>query len=214
VKDADPIVIGKTCKYCSKCELIMCHQFDLDEELARAFGRIKPDAIGTPYLVLGTVQQQTWKAARVGWDLAQAAEDARWRIGRPPSAGIVGQVVVPLEVGQVREQGRGGRRRRGFARCLPSASNRARREQPNADRTRIQIRRILGSVRRIRRTSRATAPVIPSAARDLASSRFFVSGKSQIPRCARDDDARKSVRYRPCGKSVDAPAAAAAARAS
>jgi hypothetical protein len=55
-------VLGKTCKYCSKCEFIICHQDELEAELFEHFRRDQPDLIGHPYLVLGTVELKTWRA--------------------------------------------------------------------------------------------------------------------------------------------------------
>jgi hypothetical protein len=56
-----PLIVGKTCKYCSQCELIMCHQDELDEQLAQAFQHLDSRIIGNDYLVLGTVERPIWK---------------------------------------------------------------------------------------------------------------------------------------------------------
>jgi hypothetical protein len=56
-----PITQGKTCKYCSRCELIMCDQAELEAQLAHSFERLKPEVIGNDYLVVGTVETKTWK---------------------------------------------------------------------------------------------------------------------------------------------------------
>ena len=42
-----PITQGKTCKYCSKCELIMCDQAELEAQLAYSFERLKPEVTAT-----------------------------------------------------------------------------------------------------------------------------------------------------------------------
>src|ERR1017187_613912 len=39
------MTLGKTCKYCPKDELIICHQDELDMELAHAFSKLKPEVI-------------------------------------------------------------------------------------------------------------------------------------------------------------------------
>lgn len=57
-----PLIQGKTCKYCPRCELIMCHQDELEHELAHSFGRLKPEVIGNEYFLVGTVERKTWKA--------------------------------------------------------------------------------------------------------------------------------------------------------
>lgn len=56
-----PFVLGKTCRYCTRCELIIAHQDELEGELVQCFERIDPDAIGRDYLVLGTVDKKHWK---------------------------------------------------------------------------------------------------------------------------------------------------------
>jgi len=56
-----PLAMGKTCRYCSRCELIMVHQNELEAELAESFSRIAPEVTGKPYLVLGTVEKKAWQ---------------------------------------------------------------------------------------------------------------------------------------------------------
>ena len=48
------MALGKTCRYCSKCELIIVHQDELESILAAFFAQKAPEAIGKEYLVLGT----------------------------------------------------------------------------------------------------------------------------------------------------------------
>ena len=57
-----PFVLGKTCKYCSKCELIIAHKDELEAVLAAQFSLLKPEVIGNEYLVVGTVDRAFWKA--------------------------------------------------------------------------------------------------------------------------------------------------------
>ncbi len=47
VENWGPIVLGKTCRYCSRCELIMANQDELEAELATCAARLAPDAIGS-----------------------------------------------------------------------------------------------------------------------------------------------------------------------
>ena len=61
-----PYVQGKTCKYCSRCELIMCQQAELEEQLTHAFTQLKPEVIGEEYFVVGTVATKVWKEAMRG----------------------------------------------------------------------------------------------------------------------------------------------------
>ncbi len=52
------IALGKTCKYCPKCELIIVHQDELEDELTSQFQERDPSVIGNDYLILGTVEQK------------------------------------------------------------------------------------------------------------------------------------------------------------
>jgi hypothetical protein len=56
-----PLVLGKTCRYCARCETIIAHQHELEAELGRAFEKIDPDVIGNDYLVVGTMDRKTWE---------------------------------------------------------------------------------------------------------------------------------------------------------
>ncbi len=56
-----PLILGKTCRYCSRCELIMVHQDELEAELAGSLSQIAPEMIGKEYMVLGTVDKKVWK---------------------------------------------------------------------------------------------------------------------------------------------------------
>lgn len=55
------MTLGKTCRYCSKCELIMVHKDELEAELAHKFERLKPNVIGNDYFILGTVDKKFWE---------------------------------------------------------------------------------------------------------------------------------------------------------
>ncbi len=61
-----PMTLGKTCRYCSRCELIMAHQDELEAQLAHSFSQIAPEVIGHEYLVLGTVDKKVWKVWKEG----------------------------------------------------------------------------------------------------------------------------------------------------
>ena len=56
-----PLALGKTCRYCPRCEFIIAHQDELEEELCRFFEKHSPELIGSDYFVLGTVQLKAWK---------------------------------------------------------------------------------------------------------------------------------------------------------
>ncbi|HUU28810.1 MAG TPA: hypothetical protein VM123_13450 [archaeon] len=61
VKDTYPIALGLTCKYCSRCELIIAHQNELETELCIAFTSLDPESIGHEYFVVGTIDRKKWK---------------------------------------------------------------------------------------------------------------------------------------------------------
>ena len=61
VKDTHPIALGLTCKYCSRCELIIAHRNELEEELCIAYTKIDPESIGKEYFVAGTIDRRQLK---------------------------------------------------------------------------------------------------------------------------------------------------------
>jgi hypothetical protein len=61
VDDLGIILLGKTCRFCPDCDLIMAHQDELEHEMANNLAFIEPDAIGNDYLVLGTVDMKVWR---------------------------------------------------------------------------------------------------------------------------------------------------------
>ena len=56
-----PLALGKTCRYCAHCELIIAHQDELEAQLAHSFSTLAPGMIGNEYLVLGTVEKRVWQ---------------------------------------------------------------------------------------------------------------------------------------------------------
>jgi hypothetical protein len=61
IKGWGPLALGKTCRYCSPCELIIVHQDELEAELAHSLAALAPESIGKDYLVLGTLDKKTWR---------------------------------------------------------------------------------------------------------------------------------------------------------
>jgi hypothetical protein len=61
-----PMALGKTCRYCSRCELIMAHQDELEAEMAHSLSQIAPEVIGHEYLVLGTIDKKVWQEGLAG----------------------------------------------------------------------------------------------------------------------------------------------------
>jgi hypothetical protein len=64
VEGFGPLVPGKTCRYCAKCELIVAHQDELEAQLAQGPTGLMPGAGG--YLVIGTVDKKAWQKGLQG----------------------------------------------------------------------------------------------------------------------------------------------------
>jgi hypothetical protein len=56
-----PMVLGKTCRYCSRCAMVMVHGAELETELAYGLSQIAPQVIAKHYLVLGTMEKKIWR---------------------------------------------------------------------------------------------------------------------------------------------------------
>jgi hypothetical protein len=61
-----PLVMGKTCRYCTRDELIIVHRDELEAELADKFATLAPKVIGNDYLVVGTVDKKVWQRGLTG----------------------------------------------------------------------------------------------------------------------------------------------------
>lgn len=61
MKNTHPIALGLTCKYCTRCELIIAHRNELESELCIIFRSIDPESIGNEYFVAGTIDRRQWK---------------------------------------------------------------------------------------------------------------------------------------------------------
>jgi hypothetical protein len=55
------MVLGKTCRFCTPCDLLMVHQDELEHELVLALEPRAPDVIGNEYMVFGTVDKKLWR---------------------------------------------------------------------------------------------------------------------------------------------------------
>ena len=60
------MALGKTCRYCTRCELIIAHQDELEAELAYSLRKIAPRVIGNKYMVVGTVEKSIWQSGLTG----------------------------------------------------------------------------------------------------------------------------------------------------
>jgi tetratricopeptide (TPR) repeat protein len=55
------VTLGKTCRYCVHCDLLIVHQDQLEEQLAGHMAVIHPEIIGNDYLVMGTLDSPEWR---------------------------------------------------------------------------------------------------------------------------------------------------------
>lgn len=58
--DGTTLALGKTCRYCTPCELIIAHQHEVEEELS-IFRAKHPGRAAGEWLVIGTVDRKTWE---------------------------------------------------------------------------------------------------------------------------------------------------------
>jgi hypothetical protein len=61
VEPQNPVVMGKTCRYCPACDLIIAHKDEVDAQLAGLFRQRNPALVGNDYMVLGTVEREIWR---------------------------------------------------------------------------------------------------------------------------------------------------------
>lgn len=55
------LIMGKTGPYCAQCHLVITHRDELEGELAIALERVAPEAVGSEYAVIGTVELRAWR---------------------------------------------------------------------------------------------------------------------------------------------------------
>ncbi len=55
------LTLGKTCRYCAKCEFIIAHQNDLEHVMTEIFSESHPEVVGNEYFVIGTVDKKAWQ---------------------------------------------------------------------------------------------------------------------------------------------------------
>jgi hypothetical protein len=58
--------LNKSCRYCSKCDLIIVKQRDLEGLLVTICEQNAPDIICNEYLVFGTMDRKDWKNIQTG----------------------------------------------------------------------------------------------------------------------------------------------------
>ena len=66
VEGFGPLVLGKTCRFCTPCQLVIAHRDELEAELANGPTGFTPTADHGGYLVLGTVARKVWQRGLTG----------------------------------------------------------------------------------------------------------------------------------------------------
>ena len=56
-----PLALGKTCPFCTPCQMVVVHQSDLEAQLAHSMAKLAPEVIGNDYLVIGTLDKKAWQ---------------------------------------------------------------------------------------------------------------------------------------------------------
>ena len=56
-----PVSLNYTCIYCTRCDLLIVHQDEIELQLANIFAQRAPEAIGNEYLVMGTFDYAYWE---------------------------------------------------------------------------------------------------------------------------------------------------------
>src|SRR5947209_4298416 len=64
VDPRNPVCLNKTCRYCPRCDLLIAHQDEVEEQLAALFGERQPERVGNASLVLGTLDPEVWERGR------------------------------------------------------------------------------------------------------------------------------------------------------
>lgn len=61
VDDWGMVILNKTCRFCSYCDLLIAHRDELEAHLARLFAERALERIGKDYLVVGTIERRAWR---------------------------------------------------------------------------------------------------------------------------------------------------------
>lgn len=58
------ILLSYTNRYCKECNLLIGHQHEIEHHLIRLFSETNPDIVGNEYLIVGSVNKNTWQKSR------------------------------------------------------------------------------------------------------------------------------------------------------
>jgi hypothetical protein len=55
------LILGKTCRYCVNCDLLIAHQDQVEEQLALYVASSHLEITSNDYLVMGTLDRPEWR---------------------------------------------------------------------------------------------------------------------------------------------------------
>jgi len=67
--EADPIqlfILNKTCRYCTRCELIITKKSDVESLMAAAFEQRRPEIVGNEYFIFAVLERKDWQQSNKG----------------------------------------------------------------------------------------------------------------------------------------------------
>ncbi len=56
----NPVALNKTCCFCPRCDLIIAHRDELEDQLSALFANRDPATFDCEYLVMGTLDHEVW----------------------------------------------------------------------------------------------------------------------------------------------------------
>jgi len=62
IEPAQMFILNKTCKYCTRCDLIIARKSEVEALMAACFEDRDPEIVGNEYLVIGTLEKRDWRA--------------------------------------------------------------------------------------------------------------------------------------------------------
>lgn len=61
IDSKQPLLLNRTCRYCSHCDLLIAHRDELDDIITRVFPTLDLKTVSSQYLVIGTVDRADWR---------------------------------------------------------------------------------------------------------------------------------------------------------
>jgi hypothetical protein len=61
INPKQPLLLNKTCRYCSHCDLVIAHRNEVERLIPIALPWLDPETVRDQYLVIGTVDRADWK---------------------------------------------------------------------------------------------------------------------------------------------------------